>query len=186
MKASERPNGIIPNKPVSARRRRRSTGQALLESALTLLPTFALVFALTDCGFMLFRRSTLQNAVREGVRYAITFQQAPSEEGGFLGQDASIKRVVERYSLGMVSAEDTPQHIFVNYYSQDDPYTPLATGGNLPGNIVEVSIQDVSFDWLAPLSGTYGAFWTGDGFEVSVYASDILGGMPVGVLGVPR
>ena len=63
----------IEGKPLSARNRRRS-GNALLESAFTILPTFALIFAFVDFGLLLFRWATLQNAVREGCRYAITFQ----------------------------------------------------------------------------------------------------------------
>ena len=60
-------------KPLSERNRRRS-GSAFLESAFTILPTFALIFAFVDFGLVMFRWATLQNAVREGCRYAITFQ----------------------------------------------------------------------------------------------------------------
>jgi len=60
-------------KPIRSRTRRRS-GQAMLEITFTILPTFALLFAFVDFGLLLFRWSTLQNAVREGCRYAITFQ----------------------------------------------------------------------------------------------------------------
>ncbi len=161
----------------------------MLEVVFTILPTFALIFGLTDCGFMIFRWSTLQNAVREGVRYAITFQTDPDPNGGSIGQDASIKRVVQYYSLGLVSPEDNPAHIFVNYYNPSDPNTPIASGGNSPGNVVEVSVQNVSFRWLAPLSGVIfgdSIFWATEPLTISVYAADILGGLPVGVTGVPR
>jgi Flp pilus assembly protein TadG len=59
----------------------------MIESAFTLLPTFALFFAFVDFGLMLYRWSSLQNAVREGVRYAITFQTQTSPA---MGQVASI------------------------------------------------------------------------------------------------
>ena len=42
----------------------RRSGQALLETVFTMLPTFALIFAFVDFGLLLFRWSTLQNAVR--------------------------------------------------------------------------------------------------------------------------
>ena len=170
------------------RRRRRSGGNALVESAFTLLPTFALIFAFLDFGLMLFRWSTLQNAVREGVRYAITFQTQTDETGVNLGQDASIANVVQQYAMGMVTTTDDPQHIFVKYYTQTNPYTPVGTGGNLPGNIVEVSIQNISFGWMAPLSGSYGGglpfFRDSSPLTLSVYASDIMGGFPAGVTSV--
>jgi len=55
-------------------RRRRSGGNAILEATFTLLPTYAIIFAFVDFGMMILRWSTLQDAVREGTRYAVTFQ----------------------------------------------------------------------------------------------------------------
>lgn len=161
----------------------------MLEVVFTILPTFALIFGLTDCGFMIFRWSTLQNAVREGVRYAITFQTEAGPGGQSLGQDASVKQVVEHYSLGMVSAADDPAHIFVNYYDPSDPNTPIGNGGNTPGNVVEISVQNIAFRWLAPISGVIfgdSIFWATEPLTISVYAADIMGGLPVGVNEVPR
>lgn len=172
--------------PVSSRRRRRSGGNSLVESVFTLVPTFALIFAFLDFGLMLFRWSTLQNAVREGCRYAITFQ---TQSG--LGQDASIKNVVQQYAMGFVTASSSPQRIFVNYYDLDDVNTPINPGGNIPGNLVEVSVQGVPFTWLFPLSGTFtgsGVFYRSSGtpLTLSVYSSDRLGGYPVNVFSVAR
>src|ERR1035437_2596577 len=58
---------------ISDRRRQRSGGNALLETAFTIVPVFALICAFADFGLVLFRWSTMQNAIREGCRYAITF-----------------------------------------------------------------------------------------------------------------
>src|SRR5271169_4400259 len=123
----------------ASQRNRRRSGQVLVEMALTMLPTFALIFAFVDFGLLLFRWSTLQNAVREGCRYAITFQTQSGQ-----GQDASIKAQVQNFAMGMVTSTDTPQHIFVNYYAPTAMNTPIpsASGGNVPGNIVEVSVQN--------------------------------------------
>jgi hypothetical protein len=157
----------------------------IIESVFTLLPTFAIIFAFLDFGLMLFRWSTLQNAVREGCRYAITFQQQSG-----LGQTASIKQVVQRYAMGMVRVTDDPEHIFVRYYAQSNPNAPIPTGGNRPGNIVEVSIQNVSFNWMVPLSGSFGwgvpFFRDNTPLTLKVYSSDILGGLPAGVTSVPE
>src|ERR1700679_2021910 len=141
----------IQRKPLSERNRRRS-GNAILEGAFTILPVFALILAFVDFGLILFRWTTLQNAVREGCRYAITYQLATG-----LNQDASIEQVVQTYSMGFVTTSDSPQHIFVNYYAQPNLTTPIpyASGGNVPGNVVEVSVQNVSWAWIAPLSGTF-------------------------------
>jgi Flp pilus assembly protein TadG len=166
-------------KPLSPRNRRRS-GNALLEGAFTILPTFALIFAFVDFGLLLFRWATLQNAVREGCRYAITFQTVTGD-----GQDASIESVVQQYAMGIVSTTDNPQDIFVKYYTTSNLTTPVASGGNVPGNIVEVSVQGVSWSWIAPLSGSYGGgvpfFRNSTPITLNIYSSDILGGYPAGV-----
>jgi Flp pilus assembly protein TadG len=161
-------------------RNRRRSGNAMLEGVFTILPTFALIFAFVDFGLLLFRWATLQNAVREGCRYAITFQTVTGE-----GQNASIEGVVQQYAMGIVHTTDNPQDIFVNYYSPTNLTTPLGAGGNVPGNIVEVSVQGVSWSWLAPLSGSYGGnvpfFRSSTPITLNVYSSDILGGYPAGV-----
>lgn len=164
------------------RRRRSRSGQVIIEMAFTILPTFALLLAFIDFGLVLFRWSSLQNAVREGVRYAITFQTQTGQ-----GQDASIKAIVQQYALGMVATTDTPQHIFVNYYAPASLNTPIAfaNGGNVPGNVVEVSVQNISWAWLAPLSGSLSLRSTTP-ITLNVYSSDILGGFPAGVTTVQR
>jgi Flp pilus assembly protein TadG len=178
---------MIPKARVSSLRRRRSGGNALIESAFTLIPTFALIFAFIDFGLMLYRWSSLQNAVREGVRYAITFQRSTSPP---LGQAASIKQVVERNSMRLVRTTDSPQRIFVKFYTQSAPDVQVPSGGNVPGNIVEVSVQNVTYSWIAPLSGSYGGgigfLRTSTPFNLRVFSSDILGGYPVGVTSVPE
>jgi Flp pilus assembly protein TadG len=171
----------IQRKPLSERNRRRS-GNAILEGAFTILPVFALILAFVDFGLILFRWTTLQNAVREGCRYAITYQLATG-----LNQDASIEQVVQQYSMGFVTTTDSPQHIFVNYYAPTNLTTPIpyASGGNVPGNVVEVSVQNVSWAWIAPLSGTFLGN-TRSPITINVYSSDIMNGYPQGVTSVQR
>lgn len=168
---------------ISARRRRRSGGNTIIEVAFTIVPTFALILAFADFGLMMFRWVTLQNAVREGARYAITFQR-----NGTSGQDTSIKQVVQQYAMNIVTVSDTPQHIFVNYYTPTNLTTPISSGGNIPGNVVEVSVQNVSWSWIAPLSGLFGSgsLYSTSAFSLNVYSSDVLGGYPAGVTSVPR
>ncbi len=160
-----------------------------METAFTLLPTFALIFGFIDIGLMIFRWTTLQNAVREGARYAVTFQQM-TVNGTQLGQDASIKTKVENYAMGFVTANQSPAKIFVNYYTPSAMTTPINSGGNVPGNLVQVSVEGISYSWLAPLSGSYGGgipfFRSTTPLTLNVYAVSILGGYPVGVNSVTR
>lgn len=160
--------------PVRAARSRRSGGQALVESAFTFLPLLALIMGITDFGMMIFRWSTLQNAVREGCRYAVTFQVDASGH-----QDTSIKNNVAYYTLGFAKTTDTPATIIVKYFNPTT-FAQIVTNGNKPGNIVQVSVQGVAFSWLAPLTGGFGLRTTTP-LSINVYASDILGGFPTGV-----
>ena len=45
----------------------------MMEFALFVLPTFAILCGFFDLGMAIFSWNTLQNAVREGARYAITY-----------------------------------------------------------------------------------------------------------------
>src|SRR5437588_2657012 len=98
-------------------------GNVIIESVFTFVPMLALILFFADLGVMLYRWTTLQNAVREGCRYAITFQTS-----GGAGQDASVSQVVQRYAFGLVGSSD----IHVDYYSPASPNTPIGTGGNIP------------------------------------------------------
>jgi Flp pilus assembly protein TadG len=161
---------------------RRRSGNAILEGALCILPLFALILAFVDFGLMMYRWATLQNAVREGCRYAITYQT-----GSGMGQDASTEQIVQQFSMGLVSTTDSPQHIFVNYYAPTNLTTPIpyASGGNVPGNVVEVSVQNISWAWIAPLSGTFVGN-TRSPINLNVYSSDVMNGFPAGVTAVQR
>jgi Flp pilus assembly protein TadG len=173
---------------VSARRRGASSGNALVEWMLVLLPTFALITAFFDVSFALFSWSTIQNAVREGCRYAITFQT-----NGGQGQDASVKTIVAQNSMGLVTVAGGL--INVNYfgtnpatgvYSLSTPI-PFATGGNIPNNVVEVSVQGYPLNWMVPLSGTLSnPLRSTAPATINVYSADVLGGYPAGVNSVTR
>jgi len=157
-------------------------GNAMIEAVFTLLPTFAIILAFVDFGLMMFRWSTLQNAVREGARYAVTFQTMTGD-----GQDLSIETTVQNFAMGFVKATDKPQTIYVKYFS---PATlaQVTAAGNIPGNIVQVSVQGVAYSWIAPLSGSYGGAVpfsrSTTPLTLNVYSSDILGGYPAGTSSV--
>src|ERR1700704_169893 len=169
-------------KPISARRKRSSRGNLMLESVFTFLPLLAVILFFLDIGMMLFRWSTLQNAVREGCRYAVTFQT-----NGGAGQDASVEQVVQRYAFGLVKTTDSPNLIHVDYYNPASPNTAITTGGNIPGNVVEVTVQGINLAWIMPLSGTLaGPLYSTLPLRLNVRASDIRGGFPAGVNGISR
>jgi Flp pilus assembly protein TadG len=176
---------MLPRKAVSHRRRKKSGGNAMVEWAFVLLPTMALLTAFTDLSLALFSWSTLQNAVREGCRYAITYQTGVVTGQG---QDANILMVVQQNSMGLVKASGSPKMIFVDYFVQNVATGAItATSSNAPGTIVQVSVQGYPLSWLAPISGTLvNPLRPQSPTSIAVYSSDVMGGYPAGMSSVAR
>lgn len=148
-------------------RRARQRGNAILESALIFLPLMAIFCAIIDFSLAIFVKSTLQHAVREGVRYAVTFQ---TQEG--FCHDDSIKNVVVRNSMGFLSSEEAQEKIHIRYYLPD---TLSPSGENNPGNIIEVSVEDFTWGWIAPI-------WRSNTpMSMLIRSSDRMEGLPGGV-----
>jgi hypothetical protein len=147
-------------------RRRRGRGNAFVEAAFVMVPLFAMIFGIVDFGLGIFIRSTLQHAVREGVRYAVTYQTVTG-----MGHDASIKTVVQQNAMGFLRDEEGLEKIFIRYF---DPTTFTETQANAPGNIVEVSVEGFRWGWLAPL------LRSNTPLQVLVRSSDRMEGLPAG------
>jgi Flp pilus assembly protein TadG len=188
---------MLARTKVSARRKVLSGGNQFVELAFVMLPFFALVTAFFDVSFVLFSWSTIQNAVREGCRYAITFQTAPPTGATWTcngHQDNCIENDVVSYSMGLLTVAGGL--INVNYYAQATPTTAIASpNGNDPGNIVVVSVLAYPLNWMIPFSGTGGGGMLNSSASpyrptspttINVYSSDILGGYPAGSDSVTR
>jgi Flp pilus assembly protein TadG len=143
-------------------------GNTFLELALVLVPWMALILGITDFGFAIFLRNAFQHSVREGVRYAVTYQTISG-----MGHDASIKSVVQRNSVGMLAGASGAAEIHIRYYLPD---TLVETPNNWPGNLVEVSIENYQWRWMAPLLRTVTPM------SVTVRSMDRMEGLPGGTL----
>jgi TadE-like protein len=162
----------------SARRKTRQSGHTMLESAFILIPFLALLFGIVDFGMSLFVKSTIQNAVAAGVRYAVTSQTKPG-----LCMDDSIRVVTQSNAMGFLGDPATPNAaISVNYYATTDLSTPLAGGSippNSPGNVIEVTAS-YQWNWLTNLSGMMGAPKSSSPLNVTAYSSDRVGNLAPG------
>src|SRR5580700_8381679 len=125
-------------------RKRRRRGSALVEAALATLPLMAFLFGTFDVAFAIFVKNTLEFAVRQGVRYAVTSQTMAG-----LGQDASIKTTVINSTVGLLNSmspgNNGMNQITITYY---DPVTLNPVTGvnsNAGGNIVLVSASGLSW-----------------------------------------
>lgn len=153
-------------------RSRKQRGNAFLEMAFVILPLFAILFAITDFGFAIFIKNTFMHAVREGVRFAVTYRTF----GGY-GHDDSIKHVVQSQAMGMLGGSANYGKIHVRYYN---PTTFAEVPENNPGNIVEVSVENFSWGWMAPL-------WrTSTPLNISARSSDRMESLPGGISPPPR
>jgi Flp pilus assembly protein TadG len=184
-----------PNR--ATKRNRKRSGTVIMELGMMLLPTFAIIFGFLDVGFAIFTWNTLQNAVREGTRYAITMRtdgQSPS------GQINSIKRQTATWSMNFVSATSTsttgPQvpWVDVRFFDPVSNAAQTGVGSNSPGNVVEVSIRNYPYKWMFPFSGTLfpapngsANFYSplGSTMNLNVYSADVLGGTGLGGLPTP-
>jgi hypothetical protein len=155
---------MIKRPPLCTRNRRR--GVEIVEFTLVLLPLLGFTFLLMDLGWAIYRRATLQFAVREGCRFAITnrLQNLTDANGKSYGMIDSVKYVVQQKAVGFLGSRPTDPgwaQIQIRFY---DPNTSLTTALPIPadcsstaaqpnvgGNLVEVSVENFQARALAPL-----------------------------------
>jgi Flp pilus assembly protein TadG len=132
------------------RSRRKRRGAVAIEAPLAFLPLLAVMLAVVDLGIAVFVKNTVQFAVCQGVRYAVTSQTKPG-----LGQDASIKAVVQSYTLGLMDTlaadHNGANRISITYYNPASLAPVTGTGSNVGGNIVVVTASGLSWAWMVPL-----------------------------------
>jgi len=161
------PSVISPHNPQAERSKNRRRGVELIEFTLVLLPMLGFIFLLLDLGWAIYRRATLQFAVREGCRYAVTNQveSLTDGNGNAYGVVDSIKYVVQQRANGLLGSKATDAGyslIQVRYYNPNSSLTSAltmptncatntGTPPNWSGNLVEVSVESYQASPLAPL-----------------------------------
>jgi len=125
----------MKNEPGASQR-----GAELVETSLILVPLLLMTFFVLDMGMSLFLQSTFQRAVRAGARYGITGQNTTGP-----GQDDSIRTIVQQNALGFLGTAGGLAAIKVRFI---DPATggPASAPMNIPGNILEVSVEGWQFN----------------------------------------
>lgn len=124
--------GICEETGVRASERRHGQrGAEALVGALVMMMILPLMFMIVDIAWGIFIKVSLQHAVREGVRYAITSQTASDGSGGSLGHLASIKSVTLKAAGGIMAGQE--DKLTVKFYDSGSPslaedLAPPATG----------------------------------------------------------
>ena len=108
---------------ISADRRKRQRGSALVESGLTMIVFLTVIFGLMDFGRMVWAYNLVSHAAREGTRYAMVHGRNSSHPATADG----IRSVVKGQAVGL-----DPASLLVNVSWIPD---------NKPGSAVKVAVQ---------------------------------------------
>jgi Flp pilus assembly protein TadG len=90
------------SRPRGRRTSRRSRGQALVEFAFVAPIFLLLLFAIIDFGRYVYYVQILNNAAREGARYAIVNGSNSFIPAGPSGDDPKVEAVVRNYAIGVI------------------------------------------------------------------------------------
>ena len=128
---------------------RNEKGTSIVEFAFVAILVFGLLFAIVDLGMMFYVNLTMQNAVREGVRYAIT----GSSDLDLGGVAASVRTKIRNSSVGLCDRDRCPNnkiHFFVLQSGVPVAIPPESLGVGGPGDIMVIRV-DYSWPLLTPL-----------------------------------
>lgn len=134
---------------------RRSRGQALVEFAFVVPIFLLLLFGIIEFGRYVYTVQILNNAAREGARYAIvhgseSLNPTGPMPGGAPGSDIAgeaVKAVVRRFAVGVVGANISfPPVDCVNGETSGPCWVP----NNQRGNAVTVTVR-ATFNALIPI-----------------------------------
>ena len=142
-----------------------------------------LLFGVLNEGWLIYRTATLQFAVREGCRYAVTNQVLNLQDtgGNNYGVIESVKYIVQRRAMGFLGgspADSGYQYIHVRYYNPSSSLTNPDTSStqNQGGNLVEVSVEGMPGTNLIPFMPVFFPI------NLSARSSDRVEGNPIGGL----
>jgi Flp pilus assembly protein TadG len=142
---------------------RSESGSTLVEFSVALVPLMALLLLTVDVAWSIFERATLQHAVREGVRFAVTGQVIGNSCLG-----ASIQQLVAQNSFGFIPASRASDYVTVSYLSPSDLSAVSGAAGPAGGNVVQVSVDKLSV-------GSFGPIWRAvTPIPLSAIASDVM------------
>ena len=121
---------------------RRERGSMLVEAAVVLPLLLLLLFAITEFGRLFYTKITVESAVRQAARFAVTgnLLEDPGSPGNDLSREDGIKQYVVTHAAGVTV---DPSRITVE---------PLGGGG--PGDLVKVTAEH-TFRFVAPIVGRF-------------------------------
>jgi hypothetical protein len=142
-----------------------------------MLPLLCMIFILLNIAWAVFAKSTLQRAVRIGVRTGITIQNTPT---GFCLTDV-VRAVVQSNSLGLLRGSNGLSKVKVHFFlppatTSTTAPTDVSTAMNADagGNIMQVSVEGYSLVPIVPRIFRWYESADENPMIVSVYAADLI------------
>ena len=105
---------------------RRSRGQALVEFAFVAPIFLLMLFAIIDFGRYVYYVQILNNAAREGARYAIVNGSESFTPAGPAQDDPAVEAIVKNYAIGVIGDSTV---LDVNSYWGTPPNPPSNNRG---------------------------------------------------------
>jgi Flp pilus assembly protein TadG len=127
--------------------RKNKNGQALVEFALVTLLLFGLLFTNIDLGIMFYVNLTMQHAVREGTRYAVTGQI-----GASANRRAALIQKIRDSSVGLYDKNlHVPKDPAIKVINPSNVTFPNYTSGTVqqgnPGNPNDIIVVSLTYSW---------------------------------------
>jgi Flp pilus assembly protein TadG len=140
--------------------RARSRGQAIAEFAIAAPIFFLMLFAIIDFGRYVYYVQVLNNAAREGARYAIVNGDQSFTPVGPTADDPAVASVVRNYAVGVIG-NGAVLVIHSCWKDSGCPGNPAELASNSRGSVVRVSVA-YDFHPIIPLVPIPGLTITGE------------------------
>jgi hypothetical protein len=161
---------FFPKWKILRARKAKDSGQTLVESAICFAVFFVLIFGVIEFGFLFYTKVTMQNAVRQAARYAITGNcNVPGQcfvIGGTGNRYATIVQTVENYSFAIPLSSS---NITVVCIQGTCPGYSGGTGGSGNAGGPEDTIKITATYTFTPIF--IGKFFSGGNYPITVSAT---------------
>ena len=137
-------------------RKRRRKGAEMLEFTFAFLPLICMILVFLDIAWAIFAKSTLNYAVRMGLRYGITVTGTQATAAGS-DLAAMTKAKVQANAVGLLAGSAGLAKIKIHFYQPPSPGTNSAptlvdsnADANKPLNIMKVDVEGFTLSPLVP------------------------------------
>lgn len=148
-----------------SRRRPREIGASAVEFALVAPIFFLLFFSIVDFSMMMFANLTMQNAVRQGARFAITGQTSLSAGNTSSQRFQAVQQLIHDSSHGVYDMSNASITTWINGST-----TPQTSGSGMYGNAGDLVVIEVNCAWPL-LTPVVAAFFPGGKYTFKVAAT---------------